>query len=154
MPEELFSKWLLTPSSPLKSHHAAAGMMSSWLGDMMASEQWFEVTISFCGKPQSSRAVLLHIVMDSLSSLLPLCSPTLHRELRGLSRVRTCGFCSLGKKEPRLRIIVNMLDDQEPIRLEPGVEDWGGETLLHHHTLSNSLIQQIFTEHQGLFGDL
>lgn len=74
------------------------GLMSSWLGDKMASQQPSGVTINCCGQPQSGGADSVSPHSDGLVvfSAAPLLSDSQQRRIYR-AELRACAFSSLGK---------------------------------------------------------
>ena len=117
-------KWLLTHFSKCPRWRAPGqqlGTTSCWLGAKMASQHWFGVTINCYGQPQSDGADSVSPHSDGFIVFSPafLVSDSLQRRVYR-AELRACGFSSLGKEgtnEPRLRIIVHLFEDQEPVRI-------------------------------------
>ena len=117
-------KWLLTHFSKCPHWRAPGqqlGTTSCWLGAKMASQHWFGVTINCYGQPQSDGADSISPHSDGFIVFSPafLVSDSLQRRVYR-AELRACGFSSLGKEgtnEPKLRIIVHLFEDQEPVRI-------------------------------------
>ena len=87
----------------------------------MASQHWFGVTINCYGQPQSDGAESVSPHSDGFIVFSPalLVSDSLQRRVYR-AELRACGFSSLGKEgtnKPKLRIIVHLFEDQEPVRI-------------------------------------